>query len=443
MPRFRMTIEYDGSAYVGWQRQENGPSVQGAVEKAILSLTGETVSIRGAGRTDSGVHAKGQVAHADLTRSWKPATLRNALNAHLGQACEQVVIIDAAEVTSEFDARFSALRRHYLYRIVSRPAPLALEAKRAWWVPKTLDHEAMHAAAQMLVGHHDFTTFRSTHCQANSPMRTIDRLDVTRDNDLVEIRATAQSFLHNQIRSFAGTLKLVGECKWTPDDVRAALEAKDRKACGPVAPPDGLYFMQVDYPRKAFAEHERGQDQQGGKRRGEQRLVFGDGFHQPENCGEIRQQKDQRQQACQALAVRNDQPDRKRDSHRVDDGHGQPVAGDDDRCKQFAVTERFCQGGDEHQRHDPHCHVDEQQLEDEDQPRLGTLRHICQIVEAPGGPADSHRRQAPEERGEGTPDAKRSNVEPVESAPVAKNQQPDSLDVIADLLNLRHDQTSG
>ena len=247
MPRFRMTIEYDGSAYVGWQRQENGPSVQGAVEKAILSLTGETVSIRGAGRTDSGVHAKGQVAHADLTRSWKPATLRNALNAHLGQACEQVAIIDAAEVTSEFDARFSALRRHYLYRIVSRPAPLALEAKRAWWVPKTLDHEAMHAAAQMLVGHHDFTTFRSTHCQANSPMRTIDRLDVTRDNDLVEIRATAQSFLHNQIRSFAGTLKLVGEGKWTPEDVRAALAARDRRACGPVAPPDGLYFMQVDY----------------------------------------------------------------------------------------------------------------------------------------------------------------------------------------------------
>jgi tRNA pseudouridine38-40 synthase len=158
-----------------------------------------------------------------------------------------VAIIDAAEVTPAFDARFSALRRHYLYRIISRPAPLALEAKRAWWVPKTLDHAAMHAAAQMLVGHHDFTTFRLTHCQANSPMRTIDRLDVTREGDLVEIRATAQSFLHNQIRSFAGTLKLVGEGKWTPDDVRAALETRDRKACGPVAPPDGLYFMQVDY----------------------------------------------------------------------------------------------------------------------------------------------------------------------------------------------------
>ena len=247
MPRFRLTIEYDGSAYVGWQRQDNGPSVQGAVEKAILRLTGETVSIRGAGRTDSGVHARGQVAHADLLRNWKGETLRNALNAHLGQNGEQVAILDAAEVPDTFDARFSALRRHYLYRIICRRSPLALEAKRAWWVVKPLDHEVMHAAAQMLVGKHDFTTFRSAHCQANSPVRTIDRLDVTRDGELIEIRATAQSFLHNQIRSFAGTLKLAGEGKWTPDDVKSALEARDRKACGPVAPPDGLYFMQVDY----------------------------------------------------------------------------------------------------------------------------------------------------------------------------------------------------
>ena len=247
MPRFRMTIEYDGSAYVGWQRQENGHSVQSAVEKAILALTREPVLIRGAGRTDSGVHAKGQVAHADLSRDWKPETLRNALNAYLGQAGEQVSIIEAEVVAEDFDARFSALRRHYLYRIISRPSPLALEAKRAWWVSRTLDHEAMHTAAQILVGHHDFTTFRSTHCQANSPFRTLDRLDVTRDSELIEIRATAQSFLHNQIRSFAGTLKLVGDGKWTPDDVRTALEARDRKACGPVAPPDGLYFMKVDY----------------------------------------------------------------------------------------------------------------------------------------------------------------------------------------------------
>ncbi|NUS69369.1 MAG: tRNA pseudouridine(38-40) synthase TruA [Ensifer adhaerens] len=247
MPRFKLTVEYDGSDYVGWQRQDNGESVQGAIEKAILSLTGETVSIRGAGRTDSGVHANGQVMHADLTRPWKPYTLRNALNAHLGLAGERVAILEAEEVSEEFDARFSALRRHYLYRIISRPAPLALEARRAWWVPKPLDHEAMHAGAQRLVGHHDFTTFRSAHCQAASPVRTLDRLDVALVAGVIEIRATAQSFLHNQIRSFAGSLKLVGEGKWTPDDLQAALEARNRKACGPVAPPDGLYFLQVDY----------------------------------------------------------------------------------------------------------------------------------------------------------------------------------------------------
>ena len=247
MPRYRLRIEYDGAPYVGWQRQENGPSVQGAIEAAILSLTGETVSIRGAGRTDSGVHAMGQVAHADLSRQWKAHTLRNALNAHLAMAGERVAILDAAEVPDDFDARFSAKKRHYLYRIVSRPAPLALEANRAWFVARALDHEAMHAAGQMLVGRHDFTTFRAAQCQANSPVRTIDRLEVTRSGDLIEIRVSAQSFLHNQIRSFAGTLKLAGEGKWTADDVRAALDARDRKACGPVAPPEGLYFMAVDY----------------------------------------------------------------------------------------------------------------------------------------------------------------------------------------------------
>lgn len=248
MPRYRMTVEYDGTPYVGWQRQENGPSAQAAIENAILSLTGETVRIRGAGRTDAGVHALGQVIHADLMRTWPPHTLRNALNAHLGMAGERVAIVEVAEVDESFDARFSAHRRHYLYRIISRKAPLALEAKRAWWVPRDLDHEAMHAAAQELVGYHDFTTFRSVHCQAKSPLRTIDRLDVTRTGDLIEIRATAQSFLHNQIRSFAGTLKMAGEGKWSVADVAAALAARDRKACGPVAPPEGLYFMQVDYP---------------------------------------------------------------------------------------------------------------------------------------------------------------------------------------------------
>ncbi|MFD1744782.1 tRNA pseudouridine(38-40) synthase TruA [Rhizobium helianthi] len=248
MPRFKMTVEYDGTPYVGWQRQENGHSVQAAIEGAILSLTQETVVIRGAGRTDSGVHAMGQVIHADLSREWAPFKLRNALNAHLMMAEEKVSVLEVERVSDDFDARFSALRRHYLYRIISRRSPLAIEARRAWWVSKDLDHEAMHAAAQMLVGHHDFTTFRSAHCQAKSPVRTLDRLDVTRHGELIEIRASAQSFLHNQIRSFAGTLKLAGEGRMTPEDVRAALEARDRAACGPVAPPEGLYFMQVDYP---------------------------------------------------------------------------------------------------------------------------------------------------------------------------------------------------
>ena len=248
MPRYRMSVEYDGTSYVGWQRQENGHSVQAALEGGVLSLTGERVSIRGAGRTDSGVHALGQVIHVDLSRQWAPYKLRNALNAHLMMAREKVSVLEVQAVGDDFDARFSAIRRHYLYRILNRPSPLALEANRAWWVPKPLDHEAMHAAAQMLVGHHDFTTFRSVHCQATSPVRTLDRLDVTRTGDLVEIRATAQSFLHNQIRSFAGTLKLAGDGKMTPEDVRAALEARDRKECGPVAPPEGLYFVKVDYP---------------------------------------------------------------------------------------------------------------------------------------------------------------------------------------------------
>jgi tRNA pseudouridine38-40 synthase len=247
MPRFKLTVEYDGAPYVGWQRQENGPSVQGAIEKAIYSLTGETLSLKAAGRTDSGVHAFGQVCHADLARDWKPETLANALNAHLVMAEEKVAILLAERVDDTFDARFSATKRHYLYRIISRHAPIAIEAARAWYVRKPLDHEAMHAAAQVLVGHHDFTTFRSSHCQAKNPVRTIERLDVTRAGELIEIRASAQSFLHNQIRSFAGTLKMVGEGRWSAEDVRAALEARDRTRCGPVAPPHGLYFMQVDY----------------------------------------------------------------------------------------------------------------------------------------------------------------------------------------------------
>lgn len=247
MPRYRMTVEYDGSPYVGWQRQDNGHSVQGAIERAIHAMTGEWISLRAAGRTDAGVHAYGQVCHADLGRDWKAETVANAVNAHLVMAGEHVVILDAERVPESFDARFSATKRHYLYRIISRPAPLAIEAMRAWHVKKQLDHEAMHEAAQMLVGHHDFTTFRSVRCQAKNPNRTMDRITVTRSGELVEIRASAQSFLHNQIRSFAGTLKMAGEGRWTPGDVKAALEARDRTRCGPVAPPHGLYFMQVDY----------------------------------------------------------------------------------------------------------------------------------------------------------------------------------------------------
>lgn len=251
MPRYRMLIEYDGTPYCGWQRQTNGASVQAALEQAFLSLTGTDVLVRGAGRTDSGVHAKGQVAHADLDKTWAPDILRNAINAHLMAKRHLISILDVSEAEAEFDARFSASRRHYVYRILSRRAPLALEANRAWWLAKPLDHEKMHEAAQRLVGHHDFTTFRALHCQSSSPVRTLDRLDVTRHGELIEIHASAQSFLHNQIRSFAGTLKLVGQGKWTPQDVADALDARDRTRCGPVAPPHGLYFMKVDYgPRR-------------------------------------------------------------------------------------------------------------------------------------------------------------------------------------------------
>jgi tRNA pseudouridine38-40 synthase len=247
MPRYRLTVEYDGTPYVGWQRQDNGHSVQGAIEKAIHAMTGERISLRAAGRTDTGVHAFGQVCHVDLIRDWKADVVANAVNAHLVMAEERVVILHAEKVPETFDARFSATKRHYLYRIISRRAPIAIEAMRAWHVKNPLDHEAMHAAAQMLVGHHDFTTFRSVRCQAKNPNRTMERITVTRSGELVEIRASAQSFLHNQIRSFAGTLKMVGEGRWTPQDVKDALEARDRARCGPVAPPHGLYFMEVEY----------------------------------------------------------------------------------------------------------------------------------------------------------------------------------------------------
>jgi tRNA pseudouridine38-40 synthase len=247
MPRYRLDIEYDGAPFAGWQRQAGVASVQEAIEKAILGFCGEEVTIRGAGRTDAGVHATGQVTHFDLAKEWPADTVQGALNAHLSMAGAPVAVLAAAIAAADFDARFSAKARHYLYIILNRRAPVGLMGGKVWHVPKALDAGAMHDAAQRLVGKHDFTTFRSVQCQAKSPVRSLDRLDVSRDGDLIEIRASARSFLHNQVRSMVGTLKRVGEGGWTTDDVQAALQAADRAACGPVAPPDGLYLVKVDY----------------------------------------------------------------------------------------------------------------------------------------------------------------------------------------------------
>lgn len=245
MPRYRMTIEYDGTPFVGWQVQTNGPSVQGHLATAIKRLTGTHVVPRGAGRTDAGVHASGQVAHVDLERSLPAETLRDALNHHLRP--EPVVILECAVVPEAFDARFSAVRRHYRYRILSRRARPALVRDRVWWVPVPLDVDAMDTAAQALVGHHDFTTFRAAACQASSPVKTLDRLSVYRDHAEIHVLASARSFLHNQVRSIVGTLKHVGEGRWTRAEVVAALEARDRARCGALAPPSGLYLEAVDY----------------------------------------------------------------------------------------------------------------------------------------------------------------------------------------------------
>jgi tRNA pseudouridine38-40 synthase len=243
--RYRLTLEYDGTPFVGWQRQDNGPSVQGALEAAIEKLSGEQVAVTGAGRTDAGVHALAQVAHFDLAKIFEPGKVRDALNYHLRP--HPVSVLEASVADDQFHARFSAMARHYLFRILNRRSPPALEAGKVWHVSPRLDAEAMHAAAQFLVGQHDFTTFRAAECQAQSPMKTLDRLDVSRRADEIHIEASARSFLHHQIRSFAGTLKQVGEGKWQPRDVKKALEARDRAACGPVAPPEGLYLVRVNY----------------------------------------------------------------------------------------------------------------------------------------------------------------------------------------------------
>jgi tRNA pseudouridine38-40 synthase len=245
MPRYKLTIEYDGTPFVGWQVQDNGVSVQGVLADAVLAFAGERTTVGGAGRTDAGVHALGQVAHVDLAKDWPPDTVRDALNAHLRP--HPIAVLVAERVAADFDARFSAIKRHYRYRIVNRRADLALDAHRAWRVPRPLDSAAMHEAAQRLAGRHDFTTFRSTECQAKSPVKTLDRLDVARDGDEVRITAVARSFLHNQVRSMVGSLVHVGEGKWSADDLASALAARDRTACGQVAPPQGLYLVQVEY----------------------------------------------------------------------------------------------------------------------------------------------------------------------------------------------------
>ena len=252
MPRYALLVEYDGTPFVGWQRQANGSSVQQALEEAVARLTGEEARVQGAGRTDAGVHAMGQVAHVDLSREWPAHKLRAGLNFHLRP--QPVVVRAAARVAEDFHARFSAVKRHYLYRILNRPAPPALDAGRVWHVPVALDAAIMHEAAQALAGRHDFTTFRASQCQAESPVKTLDEISVSREAEEVHIRCSARSFLHNQVRSIAGSLKLVGEGKWTAGDLRAALEACDRAACGPVAPPQGLYLVRVDYPHDPFAD---------------------------------------------------------------------------------------------------------------------------------------------------------------------------------------------
>ena len=246
MTRYKIIVEYDGGDFVGWQRQANGPSVQAALEEALHRFCGETVLVEGAGRTDAGVHALGQAAHFDLAKDTTADTVMKAVNFHLKPA--PVAVLSAEEVSDDFHARFSAIKRAYLYRIVNRRAPLALERGRAWFVPQPLDAEAMHAAAQVLVGHHDFTSFRASECQAKSPVKTLDVLAVARHGEVIEIRAEARSFLHHQVRNFVGSLKLVGEGKWTAADLEAALEARDRGAAGPTAPAAGLYLTAVGYP---------------------------------------------------------------------------------------------------------------------------------------------------------------------------------------------------
>jgi tRNA pseudouridine38-40 synthase len=243
--RFKLTLEYDGGPFSGWQKLPDSETVQGALERALQALTGERIETVGAGRTDAGVHAEGQVAHCDVDKPLAPQRLADALNAHLRPAPIAVVRADIA--AAEFHARFDAMRRVYRYRIVNRRAPLTLARGQAWRAPRMLDAAAMHAAAQALIGTHDFTTFRDAQCQAKSPVKSLDRCDVARDGETILIWCEARSFLHRQVRSIVGSLVEVGLGKWSPADLAAALAARDRARCGPVAPPDGLCLMRVDY----------------------------------------------------------------------------------------------------------------------------------------------------------------------------------------------------
>jgi tRNA pseudouridine38-40 synthase len=246
MPRFKLTIEYDGTGFVGWQRQDNGPSIQAALEDAARGYCQVDARVHGAGRTDAGVHALGQVAHVDLPRDDPPAVVANAFNAHLRP--HPIAVLKAEKVDDEFHARFSAIERGYVYRILNRRAPAALENGHVWWVVAPLDAAAMNVAAQVLVGRHDFSSFRAVECQSKSPVKTLDEIRVTRQDDVILITARARSFLHHQVRNFVGTLKFVGEGKWDAAHVRTVLEARDRAAAGPTAPPEGLYLTHVRYP---------------------------------------------------------------------------------------------------------------------------------------------------------------------------------------------------
>ena len=245
MPRYFLTLEYDGTGFCGWQKQENGLAVQTVVETAVARLCGTSCRVQAAGRTDAGVHALGQVAHVDLPKDYGGAKVRDALNHHLRP--HPVAVLAAEQVADDFHARFDARLRAYRYRIRNRRAPLTLEAGRAWHVPQPLDAEAMAAAARPLQGRHDFTSFRAAECQAESPVKTLDRLAVRRTGDLVEVEAEARSFLHHQVRNIVGTLVLVGKGAWTADDVASALVARRRSAAGPTAPAAGLYLTRVDY----------------------------------------------------------------------------------------------------------------------------------------------------------------------------------------------------